>query len=203
MQSMRKMTHSPNMTDRGKLLTSYSPRHTKRLRGTRKMLMMVERSSSGTYLALRAIMEGQNTPMQPSNRQKASSWTRPSHVMPPLPFSTREEPASWSRCSRWKRNGTAMATADSTKTATMKRSTLARLMSMPVRALPAMHAVMKHEKTMPWGIFSPEGLRAGVQRKTNVYMDASNMDCMAPSSTILRSLTMAFIATLNCWPSDV
>jgi hypothetical protein len=31
------------------------------------------------------------------------------------------------------------------------------------------------------------GLRAGVQRKTKVYMEPSNNDCMAPSSAIFSS----------------
>lgn len=55
------------------------------------------------------------------------------------------------------------------------------LMSTPVSAEPPMHAVMKQENTIPWGSFSPLGLRAGVHRKTNVYMEASNNDCMAPN----------------------
>ncbi len=50
-----------------------------------------------------------------------------------------------------------------------------------------MLAVMKHAKIMPWGIFSPAGLRAGVHRNTKVYMDASNMACMAPSSAMRGS----------------
>jgi hypothetical protein len=50
-----------------------------------------------------------------------------------------------------------------------------------------MDAVMKQANIIPWGIFSLLGLRAGVQRKTNVYMEASNRDCMAPKSPILVS----------------
>ena len=46
---------------------------------------------------------------------------------------------------------------------------------------------MKHAKIMPWGMVSPLGLRAGVQRKTKVYMEASKRDCMAPSRAILVS----------------
>jgi len=53
-------------------------------------------------------------------------------------------------------------------------------MSRLVRAEPAMQAVMKHENTIPWGSFSPLGLRAGVHRNTKVYMEASKKDCMAP-----------------------
>ena len=34
---------------------------------------------------------------------------------------------------------------------------------------------------------SPLGLSAGVQRKTKVYIEASNSDCMAPRRAILVS----------------
>lgn len=39
----------------------------------------------------------------------------------------------------------------------------------------------------PCGISSSFGLRAGVQRKTKVYIEPSNRDCMAPNSAILSS----------------
>ncbi len=45
---------------------------------------------------------------------------------------------------------------------------------------------------------APRGLSAGVHRNTNVYMDASNSDCMAPSSAMRRSLQMAAAASRNC-----
>jgi hypothetical protein len=60
-------------------------------------------------------------------------------------------------------------------------------MRMEVRALPAMQAVMKQEKTSPCGIFSPLGLSAGVQRNTKVYMEDSKSACMTPRRAILRS----------------
>ena len=56
-----------------------------------------------------------------------------------------------------------------------------------VSSLLTMLAVMKQAKIMPCGMVSPLGLRAGVQRKTKVYMEASKRDCMAPSSAILVS----------------
>ncbi len=62
--------------------------------------------------------------------------------------------------------------------------TLARFMSRPASELPAMELVMKAAKMSPWGIFSPLGLSAGVHRNTKVYIDASNSDCMAPSSAM-------------------
>ena len=65
------------------------------------------------------------------------------------------------------------------------RESVAR--SWPARAEPAMDATMKQAKIMPWGICSPWGLRAGVQRNTKVYMEPSNRDCIAPSSATLRS----------------
>ena len=37
---------------------------------------------------------------------------------------------------------------------------------------------------------APAHLSAGVHRKTKVYMDASNSDCIAPSSAILGSAGM-------------
>lgn len=67
--------------------------HTKRFKGILKMLMMVERISSGTYRARRDIIEGQKHPTVPSKMQNAKSCTLPSHVIPPLPASPREEPA--------------------------------------------------------------------------------------------------------------
>jgi len=50
-----------------------------------------------------------------------------------------------------------------------------------------MEETMKQAKIMPWGRCSPSGLRAGVHRKTKVYMLPSNSDCMAPSSPTLGS----------------
>ena len=55
------------------------------------------------------------------------------------------------------------------------------------KAEPAMEATMKQAKIMPWGICSLWGARAGVHKNTNVYMDPSNSDCMAPSSAIFWS----------------
>ena len=52
---------------------------------------------------------------------------------------------------------------------------------------PAMQDIMKQAKIIPCATFSPLGLSAGVHRNTKVYMLASNSDCMAPSSAILRS----------------
>lgn len=48
---------------------------------------------------------------------------------------------------------------------------------------------MKVAKMKPCGISSPFGLRAGVQRKTNVYIDPSNRDWIAPSNAIFSSET--------------
>lgn len=62
----------------------------------------------------------------------------------------------------------------------------------PASALPAIDDTMKQAKIMPWGMCSPSGLRAGVHRKTNVYMLPSNNDCIAPSNPTLGSaVTMA------------
>lgn len=62
------------------------------------MLMIVDLSSSGTNRARRAIMEGQNIPMQPSKRQNARSCTLPSNDIPPTPDSPREEPVHVFKC---------------------------------------------------------------------------------------------------------
>jgi hypothetical protein len=49
-----------------------------------------------------------------------------------------------------------------------------------------------------WQRCSPLGLSAGVHRNTNVYMEASNSDCITPSSAMRRSVQMAASAILNC-----
>ena len=46
---------------------------------------------------------------------------------------------------------------------------------------------MKVAKTKPCGISSSFGDRAGVHRKTNVYIEASNRDWIAPSNAIFSS----------------
>jgi hypothetical protein len=50
-----------------------------------------------------------------------------------------------------------------------------------------MLAVIKIAKMKPWGIRSPAGLRAGVQRNTKVYMDASKRAWLAPSNATRAS----------------
>jgi hypothetical protein len=57
----------------------------------------------------------------------------------------------------------------------------------PARKLPAMHAVMKLTKINPCLMASLFGLMASVHRNTKEYMDASNSDCMPPSSAIAGS----------------
>jgi hypothetical protein len=46
---------------------------------------------------------------------------------------------------------------------------------------------MNVAKIKPWGMSSSFGLNAGVHRKTNVYIEPSNNDCMAPSNAIFSS----------------
>eukprot|EP00955_Chlamydomonas_euryale_P033559 347947-Chlamydomonas_euryale.AAC.18 len=77
--------------------------HTKRLSGIRNTLMIVERMSSGTYCARNVIIVGQNTPMQPSNRQNATTWALPAKDSPPLSDSPSEEPAGTQPASACKR----------------------------------------------------------------------------------------------------
>lgn len=60
-------------------------------------------------------------------------------------------------------------------------------MSLAANELPNMDANMNVAKIKPCGISSSFGLKAGVHRNTNVYMDPSNRDCMAPSSAIFSS----------------
>lgn len=73
-------------------VTLYKTRHTKRFSGIRKMLMIVDRSSSGTYCALIAIMEGQKMPMHASKPQNANSCTLPVTDRPPVPLSASDDP---------------------------------------------------------------------------------------------------------------
>ncbi len=71
---------------------------------------------------------------------------------------------------------------------------------MPARALPAMEDTMKQEKIMPCGRVSPRAESAGVHRKTKVYMEPSNSDCIAPSMAILGS---AYHPIISCiFPTD-
>ena len=46
---------------------------------------------------------------------------------------------------------------------------------------------MNVAKMKPWGISSSFGLKAGVHRNTNVYIEPSNRDCIAPSKAIFSS----------------
>ena len=52
--------------------------------------------------------------------------------------------------------------------------------------LPIIEDNMNIAKTNPWGISSSFGLSAGVH--TNVYIDPSNKDCIAPSKAIFSSV---------------
>ena len=80
----------------------------------------------------------------------------------------------------WKRAGTARATAAAAKTACMYLSGLIldlpapaeeEVRSFPAKADPAIELTMNSAKTKPCGTFSsPRGERAGVQRKTKVYI---------------------------------
>lgn len=56
-----------------------------------------------------------------------------------------------------------------------------------------MEANMNVAKIKPWGISSSFGLNAGVHRNTQVYMEPSNRDCMAPSNAIFSSETQNVI----------
>jgi hypothetical protein len=60
-------------------------------------------------------------------------------------------------------------------------------MRRDAKELPNMEESIKVAKTKPCGMFSPLGLNAGVHRKTNVYMEPSNSDWMAPKSAIFSS----------------
>lgn len=57
---------------------------------------------------------------------------------------------------------------------------------------PTMEESMKVAKMKPWGMAWELGLRAGVQRKTKVYMEPSNRDWMAPSRAIFSSAQVGF-----------
>jgi hypothetical protein len=57
----------------------------------------------------------------------------------------------------------------------------------PASAVPTIDAVINMAKMNPWGSLSPAGLRAGVQRNTKVYMDASKRAWLAPRSATRAS----------------
>ena len=54
--------------------------------------------------------------------------------------------------------------------------------------LPIIEDNMNIAKMNPWGISSSFGLSAGVHKKTKVYIDPSNKDCIAPSKAIFSSV---------------
>ena len=92
----------------------------------------------------------------------------PIRGLSPIPGSSPgHSPIPSSRSLRWKMKGTAMASADSRNTLTMKLSMRTRRSISPVSAEPAMHAVMKHEKTKPWGICAWGGIRGVTGVKTS------------------------------------
>lgn len=62
-----------------------------------------------------------------------------------------------------------------------------RAISREAKELPNIEANMKVAKMKPWGISSSFGLKAGVHRKTKVYIEPSNNDCIAPRSAIFSS----------------
>ena len=66
--------------------------------------------------------------------------------------------------------------------------------SWPATDEPIMHATIMVAKIIPCGMISSFGLNAGVQRKTNEYMAASNSDCIAPRYKTFLSLKMALDA---------
>jgi hypothetical protein len=62
---------------------------------------------------------------------------------------------------------------------------------------------MNIAKMKPCGNFSPAGLRAGVHRKTNVYIDASKRAWLAPSNATLASAKQQGTSDLQCASSHV
>jgi hypothetical protein len=60
-------------------------------------------------------------------------------------------------------------------------------MRREARELPIIEDSINIAKINPCGISSSFGLRAGVHRKTNVYIEPSNNDCIAPSKAIFSS----------------
>ncbi|KAG9157173.1 hypothetical protein Leryth_004850 [Lithospermum erythrorhizon] len=87
------------------------------------------------------------------------------------------------------RYGMERAAAEIVKTSCMYDSTLrdGRAISREARELPNIEDSIKVANIKPWGMSSSFGLRAGVHKKTNVYMEPSNRDCMAPNTAIFSS----------------
>ena len=85
--------------------------------------------------------------------------------------------------------GTSSANADTRNTLCMYSSTFNATLDSrrDAREEPIMEANMKVAKMKPCGMSWLLGLRAGVQRNTNVYMDPSNRDWMAPRRAIFSS----------------
>lgn len=83
------------------------------------------------------------------------------------------ERGPWALPGSANRTGTKSAAAEAAKTHCMYTSgRVGPEASREQTAAPAMQATMKQAKIMPWGICSPLGLRAGVQRNTKVYIEA-------------------------------
>mmetsp|Transcript_10665 Transcript_10665/g.27063 ORF Transcript_10665/g.27063 Transcript_10665/m.27063 type:complete len:214 (-) Transcript_10665:720-1361(-) len=203
---MRKSAHMANISSSGKAATLYRTMHTKRLSGMRKMFMMVARTSSGMYFARMRIMLGQKTPTHTSKRQKATICTSPMRLMPgPLPVNPACAFGSGGVLNGLRITGTASVPADTTKTICMYDSMggiPGKLMRRSAIELPPMEASMNVAKMNPCGMFSPCGDSAGVHRKTNVYMDASNMDWIAPRRATFLSFLIASMALRNCTANE-
>ena len=101
------------------------------------------------------------------------------------------------RKSRWSKNsqltlittGEKSVTEETKKTICMYFSTLSDDLAMrrEARELPIIEDNINIAKMKPWGISSSFGLRAGVHKKTKVYIEPSNKDCIAPSNAIFSS----------------
>ena len=89
--------------------------------------------------------------------------------------------------------GTAMASADSRNTLTMKLSMRTRRSISPVSAEPAMHAVMKHEKTKPWGICAWGGDKGG-HRGEDIRGDHGQIDGVRMTDSLRYT-------PLTCYPT--
>mmetsp|Transcript_35747 Transcript_35747/g.73482 ORF Transcript_35747/g.73482 Transcript_35747/m.73482 type:complete len:262 (-) Transcript_35747:490-1275(-) len=152
-------------------------RTTMRLRGTRKMLYTVARTSSGTYLDLRIPILGQYTPHIASKMKKQMT-----HVI------LSEEMIA----------GRAMQRAATANTSRMYRAGEPRQrMTASTTEEPTIMHAMKHPNTCPCGRFSKRGSILGVHMNTNMYIEPSKQDWIMPSTRILGSFWNVSIATLS------
>mmetsp|Transcript_28292 Transcript_28292/g.92352 ORF Transcript_28292/g.92352 Transcript_28292/m.92352 type:complete len:247 (+) Transcript_28292:154-894(+) len=190
--------HIPNMAAIGNADTLYRMQHTKRLSGMRKTLMMVARTSSGTYCERIFMMDGQKMPTVPSNTQNPTRRICPTNEMPPSAPGTSMNRNQSSQIGS-ESDAAAMPNTTRIYSSTLRVALLRRRFAMDE---PIMDESINVAKMNPCGMTSSLGLSAGVHRNTKLYIDASKRACIAPRRAIFWSEAIMRTAVWNCCASE-